>query len=171
MMSVPGAVATGLLSGKLDCRVGETRSLPLAVLTPQSLLAGIETIADPGFGKDVARAGRFGLDLLSQLTNKNAEILSLLRVVAAPHRAEQLPMREHFAGITNKVDHQIVFFRRHVDVRVLQRDRAAIEIDAKVSRFEYLRTAVVCRGAPQRGANPRQQLIHAERFRNVIIGA
>src|SRR5438132_9866461 len=33
MESVPGAVATGLQFGKIDCRVVQTRSLPLPVLT------------------------------------------------------------------------------------------------------------------------------------------
>src|SRR5712692_8069379 len=116
MMSVPGAVATGLLSGTLDRRVGETRSLPLPVLTAQSLLAGIEAIADPRFGKDVTRAGRIGFDLFSQLTDEDSQVLSLLGVVATPHGAEQLAMRENFARIANKVDHEIVFFRGQVNV-------------------------------------------------------
>jgi len=45
---------------------------------------GIEAVADPGFGKDVAGSGSVGFDLLAQITDKHAQVFVLLNVVAAP---------------------------------------------------------------------------------------
>ena len=58
------------------------------------LLSGNEAISDPRFGENIARLGRIRFDLFAQVANEDAEVLGLIRIVAAPDFREQRAMRQ-----------------------------------------------------------------------------
>src|ERR1044072_2934935 len=89
--------------------------------------AGVEAVADPGFGEDVARAGRVGFDLLAQLADEDAQVFGLLDALAAPDRREQRAVRENLAGVVQEVDEQLEILRREPHVRAADDDRARFQ--------------------------------------------
>src|SRR5215467_6361673 len=50
-------------------------------------------VADPWFGENVLRFRRFRLDFLSQVSNKHAQVITLIPVVRSPNSTEKFSMR------------------------------------------------------------------------------
>ena len=57
----------------------------------------------PWFGENILRRSGISFDFFAQLPNEDAQIFSLLGVIAAPDCAEQGAMRDDFAAILEEV--------------------------------------------------------------------
>ena len=67
--------------------------------------AGVEAVADPRLGDDVA--GIFGgLDLLAELADVDTEVLGLIGV-GAPYGMEEGAMREDLSGVFGEDDEEV----------------------------------------------------------------
>src|ERR1039458_7399488 len=75
---------------------------------------GDEAVADPGFGLDVLFAG-FGLELLAQLADKDAQILRLVGRLRSPNRGEQRAMGHDLSRVAGQVEEQVEFLGGEVD--------------------------------------------------------
>ena len=87
----------------------------LGIRTPAltlGLLPGREAVADPGFGAEVTRYRKVGLDLFSQAIDEYAKILSLVRVLTSPERSQQSAMSQNLAPVVGKVNKQFELFWR-----------------------------------------------------------
>src|SRR5262249_9795492 len=101
-------------------------------------LLSIEPVADPWLGENVTRVRRVGLDLLSQLSNEDAQILSLFSVITAPNRTEQRMVSQDFVCVPDKVSHQFTFLGRQAELLVTLGRGMGSEVDAKITSFENL---------------------------------
>src|SRR4051812_48353282 len=88
-----------------------------------------EAVSDSGFSKDHARLGLIGLDLLAELPDVDAQILSVGFMSRAPYGAQNLLMCDHLPGMARKECEKIKLFRRELHVRRFSRHRAARNVD------------------------------------------
>src|SRR5450759_519771 len=115
-----------------------------------ALLSELEAIPHRGLGPDETWAHRIHLELAPQLANVDAEVLLRVARRRAPHRAEELRVRERLARMRDEHAQQIPLRRCevHLDARALH--RAPREIDHEVvHRHECI---VVRTGGMRRGA-------------------
>src|SRR5437899_1613647 len=80
--------------------------LPSASCSSSSV-SRLKAVTNPRFGQDVFGISGVSLDLLSQLSDKDAEVFGLFGVIASPDRSEQLVMREHRTRVLDQIDQQI----------------------------------------------------------------
>src|SRR5262249_23278894 len=104
---------------------------------PRHLLR-IESITDPWLGENVTRVRRIRLDLLSQLPNEDAQILSLFSVITAPNSTEQRMVSQDLVCVPDKVSHQFKFLGRQAELLSTLGRGMGSEIDAKITSFENL---------------------------------
>ncbi len=100
------------------------------------LLIRTEPITYPRLGKNVARRGRIGFELLSQVADEDAQVLVLLDVIATPYGSQQGVMREHLSGVVYEINEEIKFLRRQTDVATTNGNIARFQINMKVSLFQ-----------------------------------
>src|SRR6202011_1931837 len=128
-----------------------------------------QSVADAGFGQDIVRPLRIGLDLLPQLPDVNPQILRVGQIV--PQLAEQEFVGEYLAGMLYQDTQQVVFLRRQFYLLVAGLDDAADQIDRKIADPEDRPLAVSLQLVAQRRPHPGKKLVHAERFCHIIVGA
>ncbi len=97
--------------------------------------------------------------------------MRVVDVGQAPDLLQQLLVGEHIAGMLREDLQQAVFLRRQRQAFFVDEDVAGREID-----FQPIdpHDAVAGRGArlaPEHDLGPRQQLGHAERLGDVVVGA
>ena len=129
-------------------------------------VTGIEAVAYPGLGENIAGTRGVGLNLLAQVADKHAQVFILFDVVSTPKRGEERAMSQHFSGMLDEVDQQIKLFRREMDRLATNCDLTCLEIDVKVTRVKRRLCSFVGRGtagssvsnraswAPVRGVSP-----------------
>src|ERR1039458_1750362 len=135
------------------------------------LFAGLEAVSNPWLGDDIARRRCFRLQLLAELANEYAQILNLFRTLPTPDCAQQRPMGYHFAGMACKINQQIKFLRREVNLATTHRDFVRRQIDAEITNLNQRSLLAFRRDAPQTGTYPRQQFLDPERLGYVVVGS
>lgn len=100
------------------------------------------------------RPCRIGLQLLSQMTHIDPQIVAVLHGVR-PHLIQQLALGKHFAGIIQQRRQQAKLDRRQVDLFAAAQDAAGGDIDLRVSEAHHrlidLRRAVATQSDAQAG--------------------
>src|SRR5271166_3267936 len=77
-----------------------------ATLTSASRL---EAVSYPRLGENIFRRAGFGLQLLAQLADEDAQIFVLLDTVASPNRVEDRTVGQHFARVLRHVHQHVEF--------------------------------------------------------------
>src|SRR5260370_34547029 len=101
--------------------------------------------------------GGVRLDLLPQLVDEYAQVFGVIAIVRAPARLQKPPMFERLALIRYQMAQQIELFGREPDRVALHEKFSSLEINFQVAG-NIGGDWFPRRGAPQRRANPRQQL-------------
>ena len=115
---------------------------------------------------------RVGLELVPELRHELAEVVRLVHVARTPHLLEQLALAHEPVGVAHEDLDQVPLRRRQLDLAAVGIGRTLRrEIDAKVGRLDDREHLVSGLGPSQRGAQARQELAHAERLRDVVVGA
>lgn len=83
------------------------------------------------------RPCRIGLQLLSQMTHIDPQIVAVLHGVRPPHLIQQLALGKHFAGIIQQRRQQAKLDRRQVDLFAAAQDAAGGDIDLRVSEAHH----------------------------------
>ena len=106
------------------------------------------------------------------MADVHAQILHVVHMRRAPHADQQLPVRQHAAGITRQQRQQRILARAELHSPTRDPHGAPGHVDLERTRGEVL-AGRAARGArvAQRGADARQQLGDAERLLDVVIGA
>ena len=136
---------------------------------PGRCQSGAQAIADPGLGQNVVRPLGIGLDLVPQLPHVDPQILRIGQVV--PQFAEQELVGQHLAGMLHEHTQQLVLLGRQLHLLVRDLDDTAHEVDRQIARPKNRAFAVHLQLMPQRRPHAGEQLVHAERFGDVIVGA
>src|SRR5215472_1279419 len=154
----------------------ETRSPVLPRLTystvvtlPASLV--VQAVAHARFGEQVARSGGIGFELAAQLRHVHTQVVRLRLVRGTPHLLQQLPAGDQPPAVTRQDLEQLPLRRRDAyRLATTERDALAGEVDHEVADVD---DRLIRRGAypPGRCAQPGEQLVHAERFRDVVVRA
>src|SRR6266567_1441496 len=84
--------------------------LPSASCSSSSV-SRLKAVTNPRFGQDVFGISGVSLDLLSQLSDKDAEIFGLFGVIASPDSPKQFVMRKHRTRVLDQIDQQIELLR------------------------------------------------------------
>ena len=74
----------------------------------------IKPVADPRFGLDVFWHAWIWLQFFTKIGNENAQILRLLRAIAAPYGSEYGAVGHDFAAMRKKILDEVVLFRRQM---------------------------------------------------------
>src|SRR3954454_21930260 len=64
--------------------------------------SGVELVAQPAHGDQVARRCRVGLDLRPETLHVDVQGLGVADVVRSPHPVDQLPAGQHPAGVAQE---------------------------------------------------------------------
>src|SRR5512135_1113453 len=135
-------------------------------------LLDLEPIPDTGLGLQMPRAGRVVLQLVAQLGHVHAQVMRVRDGVRPPHRVQQLTVGEHLPGLAYQCRQQLVLGRGEMHLRVGDEHAPGRQIDAQIAGGEH---RLIRRprpgGVPQRHAQPCQQLVGAERLREIVVGA
>lgn len=95
-----------------------------------------ETVADGGFGEEVAGLGGVGFEFLAELVHVDAEVVGFLRGMGAPDFGEELFVGEDAAGVFDEGGEEAVLGGCEVDGFAGEGDFAAGEVDAEVAGGE-----------------------------------
>ena len=125
-------------------------------------------IADFWFLREMVRTLRIGLYLLPELPHVNAQVLRIGQIV--PQLCEQEFVGEHLAGVLHEHAQQVILLGRELHLPVGHFDDTAHEVDREITAMEDGPLALRLKLMPQRRPHPRQELVHAERFGDVIVG-
>ena len=117
--------------------------------------------------------GRVVAELLAQLAHVHPQVVALGPVARAPHLAQQVLLREELAGIARQLLEQRELGAGEVHGLARPGHEPPGEVDLEVSSSTRTTTGAAggVRNAPQRGADPGEQLLGVERLRHVVVGA
>src|SRR5262245_47924679 len=108
---------------------------------------GIEPVADPRFGDEILRLGRFQLELAPKLTDVDAEIFWPLLRIWSPHGLEQRVVWDDAARTPRHAYEQIEFLGREPYLAGAHVDAARIEVDPEVADVDRTHLAARVRSA------------------------
>src|SRR5215469_5080850 len=128
-----------------------------------------QAVTNPGLSKDISGTLRVRLDLLPELTDIDAQILSVSQI--APEFAQQEFVGEHLAGMLNQHTQQVIFLRGRLDLLIADFHDPPHQIDRKFTDPEDRSLAVNLQLMAQRRAHSGKKLVHSERLGNVIVSA
>jgi len=80
------------------------------------LRAGVQAVADPRLGEDVARFCLIRLDLLSKMDNEDPQVFGLFYIIFTPDDTEQNSMSMRFAWVADEIDQQFIFLGRQTNL-------------------------------------------------------
>ena len=161
-----GADLYGMLFG-VKCRC-ESRKEFVKVLEFYAS-AGVEAIADPRFGDDVAWLFG-GFYLLAELADVDAEIFGLIGV-GAPNGVQEGAMGEDLAGVFSEDDEEVELLGCEVGFLASDDDFVLWNVDDEVADGDDLLGLGRGGGAAAKlGADASLQLLNAEWFSDVIVG-
>lgn len=123
----------------------------------------LEAVAHPCFGDEVARPCGVGLELAADLSKVDAEVVRLLLVLRPSDLLEELTLGDELAGVTDEHLDDVPFGRGQAHFAIGVRDASSGKVDDEVLGL-HDRFLLGRRRAPQ-----REQLVHAERFRDVRL--
>ena len=95
--------------------------------------------------------------------------MRLVAVLRTPHLPQQLALGDELAGVAGERLDQLPLGRREPHVLAVASDalRRRSTVKSGVDRGDF----VAGMPTPQRDAESREQLVHAERLRDVVVGA
>ena len=111
-----------------------------------------QPVADPGFGQQVFRLHRVGLQLLPELLHVDAQVVRVARVRRPPHFGQQLAVRHHHAEVLRQAGEQAELDRREVDFVAVLARQALLEVDRGISELQS--ATAVCRSARRAVTRP-----------------
>src|SRR3984957_18142152 len=130
---------------------------------------GLEAVAHAWFGEEVTGAGRLLFQLPAQLGDVDAQVVGLGAVGGAPHVLKQLLLGNQPAPVAYQDLEELPLGRREPDVRAVPDDPLRGQVDREVLRRDD--RFVRCGGSTaDRRAEPGEELVHAERLRDVVVG-
>ena len=132
---------------------------------------GGETVSDARFGQQVAWLGWVVFQLAPETGDKHPEVMRLLRILRPPNLPEQEAMREHFAGVLEQGDEQLVLQRREMDFLAGPSDDPGGQVHPQIADRNDRRLRGAPIRVPQRRSHAGEQFADPERFRHVVVGA
>src|SRR5215471_17310884 len=134
------------------------------------LTARIESISNPRFRRDVAGRAGVRLQFLSQVTDKNVQVLRTLSAVLAPNIGQQCAMRNDLAWTLCQIKKQVEFLWRQLHFTPFYLDGSRFRVDAEITNFDRICCLVgIHHGSPQSCADTRKQFVHTKWLSDVII--
>src|SRR5262245_11347498 len=131
---------------------------------------GLEAVAHAGLRDEVAGVRRIGLELAPNLGEVDAQVIRLRPVLGAPHLLEQLALRDELARVPDEDLDDVPLGRSEADLAVGPSNALRGEVDREVRGLDDGLLLGRCSSA-QGGAESREQLVHSERLRHVVVGA
>src|SRR5262245_11524227 len=143
--------------------------LALASRSNSPSVRRLQPIADAGLGQNVFWARGVRLDFVSQLPDIDAQIL---RVNArGPKLLEQELMGQYLARVLNQEAQKVVLLGRKLHALAANLNDAPHQVDRSVAKPENRALALHLKLMAERRADAGEQLLHAERLGDIIIGA
>ena len=128
-----------------------------------------EAVSSARLREQVSRPRRVGLDLAAQLGDVDVEVVRLGLVRGAPDLAQDRPVREELALVQREEPQQAELVRGELEQLAVSTVRLLLEVDLELAD-PHTGSVAGC-VAPQRRTEAREQLVHPERLRHVVVGA
>ena len=134
-------------------------------------VSGGKAVPDPRLADEIPRIGSVWLDLSTELRHQRPQVLRLLHGVGAPDRFENGAMGQYAVTVAHEQSEQIHLLGRQPDLVAASQHASTVVVDRDIARAQETGLAGLVReDATQRHPDPREQLLRAERLRDVIIG-
>src|SRR5258708_4401374 len=151
---------------------GSQLLITLLSLTCAALIVSIETVADPRNGEDEARMCGVRFDFPAQLADVNMQVMRLGTITGPPYLGKQHMARHDFATILDKRLEQIILRRCQLDLLSIDLHQPLRKINPQwPSNKDRLRSRLDLGCMTQCYTYACQDLIHAKRFRDIVVGA
>ena len=98
------------------------------------------------------------------------EVVRLGAVLGPPHRLEQLALRDELARVVDQHLDHVPLGRRQLHLLAVAMDALGDEVDGEVRRGDARLFGRRGRDAAERGPQAREELAHAERLGDVVVG-
>jgi hypothetical protein len=128
-----------------------------------------ESVANSGLRDQVAWVGG-GLELAAKLGHVDAEVVGLGVVGRSPDLPEQLPLEDELSLVPDQGFQRMPLGRRESDGRAVGARFLGCQVDREAGSLDERRIGVGP-ASPSCGAQPREQLLHAERLGDVVVRA
>src|ERR1700743_1369350 len=132
---------------------------------------GLEAVPHARLGEQVARTGRLGLQLAAELGDVDAQVVGLRAVGRTPNVLEELLLGDQPAPVADQDLKQLPLGRRQPDVGPGPDDALGGQVDREGGGGDDGVVRCGRRGPADRRAEPGEKLVHAERLRDVVVGA
>ena len=135
---------------------------------------GLEAVAHPRLGDEMARSGRIILELVPECFDVLAQIVGLLHVRRSPDLLKQLSLAHKPPGMPDQRLEELPLGRCEMHLwrdTGLERfvDHVVAEVNGPSSQLDGFDELWFGR-TPGHGSNSGQEFLHAERFCDVVIG-
>src|SRR3954452_13746481 len=124
-------------------------------------------VTDSHFGEQKAWISRVAFDFRSQLSHINAQIMSVLDVLRAPHISQQLTMGHDITGTVGQPRQQLELYRGQAHLAIGIPNAVSVEIDEQTVQLVGSRLHATAKA--QRNSNARPQLSNAKRLGDVVV--
>ena len=150
-----------------------TRKKRLAMTEKRGSGCGLELIADTGHGGNITGVSGVSLELGSQTTDEDMQILSFLSVFKTPDLVQEVGMGKNLSRIQYEFLQESVFGWGQFDFFAGNSYLSLGEVNMNVTggKGGLGRCGGSRLGAPKHCPDPSYQFSHPERFSEVIIGA
>ena len=111
-----------------------------------------------------------GLELAAQLGHEHPQIVRLVVVLGSPDLLQQLCLRDEAAAVANEHFDEVPLGRCQSHLLAVAAHLLRRQVDGEVRRLDegfFFRRG----GTPEGGAQAGEQLVHAERLGDVVVGA
>src|SRR3954468_3009213 len=128
-----------------------------------------QRVADAAHRMD--QRGAVDVELLAEVAHVGLEHARVAAEVVLPDVLEQLSAREDAAGVEHEVAQEAVLGCRELDVVAGARDLVRVLVELDVLERQAARLGLGEARAAQDRADARDELLEAERFRDVVVAA
>src|SRR6478752_8083707 len=132
--------------------------------------SGLEAVAHARLGDEVLRPAGLALELAADLREVDAEVVRLRLVLRTPHGLEQLALADEASGVADQGLDQVPLGGGEAVLDAVTVHLLGDEVDRERVRLDRRLLFWSGERATDGGPEARQQLVHAERLRDVVVG-
>src|SRR5829696_6121147 len=130
-----------------------------------------QPVADARLSQNDRRLGRVRLDLLSQLSNIDPQILRVALMGGTPHGVQHLFVGHNLAGVPRKKSQEFELLRREPYLFAVAANAAARDVDLQSVDPDDRGLAGALHSVAERRAQPSHELPDPKRLVDEIVGA
>src|SRR6202011_4761816 len=131
-------------------------------------LVRVEPVTATGFGLEVARVSRVGLELLAELGHEHPQVVGGVLEPRSPYLRQELMLSDQAALVASEYLEQVPLGGAEADVALRSSYSLRDQIDGEVRRRDERRLAGAV-DASKGGADAGEELVHPEGLGHIVV--